>query len=100
MSAPRRRPGWWPEGEEWPPQDWRRYRRGRRHGAGPPIFLRFGCAIFFMALLVFVAFSALFWVVGTLVGLVASPAGGSGILVVLLVIAVVAAASAYSGIRR
>ena len=101
MTAPRRRPPWWPEGEEFPPQDWNGYRRGPwRHRGGPPFVFRFGCAIFFLALFVVVAVSALVWVVGSVLGRIASPPQGNGLLIGLLVVAVVAALLAFRGVRR
>lgn len=42
----RRRPPWWPENEEWPPQRW-------RHMRGKPFFRRMGCFFFGFAFLAF-----------------------------------------------
>lgn len=99
---PRRKPPWWPSDEEWPPKEWNThgYRGGwpRRHG--PPLIFRLGCAVFVLALFLLIAFSALAWLVGIVLGQVASPANGSGLLIALLVIAVIAAAFAFSGVRR
>jgi two-component system, OmpR family, sensor histidine kinase BaeS len=99
--GPRRRPPWWPEGEEWPPKDWSGYRGGPwRHRAGPPFMLRFGCAIFFLAVFLVVAISALVWVVGSVLGGIASPPAGNGLLIGLLIVATVAALLAFRGVRR
>ena len=101
MSPPRRRPPWWPDGEEWPPSDWSGYKRGGpwRRG-GPPMFLRFGCAIFFFAAFVIIALSALVWVIGAVVGRFASPPAGNGLLIGVLIVAVIAAVLAFRAVRR
>jgi two-component system sensor histidine kinase BaeS len=103
-TSPRRRPPWWPEGEEWPPKDWSGYRGYRggpwRHRGGPPFVFRLGCAVFVLALFLLIAFSALAWLVGIVLGRVASPASGNGLLVALLVVAVIAALVAFRGVRR
>ena len=88
-------------GRRVPPQDWSGYGRGPwRHRGGPPLVLRFGCAIFFLALFLVVAFSALVWVVGSVLGRIASPPQGNGLLIGLLIVAVVAALLAFRGVRR
>ena len=102
MTAPRSRPPWWPETEQWPPSNWQRgYGRGPwRHRGGPPLFFRFGCTIFAFALFVILAVSALVWVVGSIFGRVTSPTGGNGLLVGLLIGATIAALLAFRGVRR
>ena len=102
MSAARSRPPWWPDGEEWPPPNWRGGHRGGpwRYRGGPPLFFRFGCAIFFFALFVLVAISALVWVIGGLMGGVQSPPTGNGLLIGLVIGAAVAALLAFRALRR
>ncbi len=101
MTHPKRRPPWWPEGEEWPPADWSGYQRGPwRHRSGPPFIFRLGCGLFVFGLFIFVAFSALAWIVGSVFGQISSLPSGNGPLVVLLVLALVAAFFAFRGVRR
>ena len=101
----RHKPAWWPEDEEWPPRDWNGYGGGYRggpwrHRNGPPFVFRLGCALFFLALFVLIALSALAWLVGIVLGQVSSPSNGNPLLVTLLVVAVIAALIAFRGVRR
>ena len=100
---PRRRPPWWPEGEEWPPREWgydvRRSRHGmggrRRRGPRP-----FGCLFLLLILLVAGLLTSAVWALAAFAGLVSAPpvvlAGG---LVVTLIV-FVAAATTFASMRR
>ena len=93
-GQPRRRPPWWPEGEEWPPTGppWRG-RRGGWYGPGrwgPPrsrrgFFLRVGLGIVAFATLLVLMTAFAVYVVAGLLGLVGLPVHpGIGALVVVL----------------
>ena len=81
---PRHRPPWWPDGEEWPPREWRHGsdRQGywggghRRRGPRP-----FGCLFVLLILLVAGLFTSAVWALAALAGLVSAPpfvvAGGA-----------------------
>lgn len=85
-SPPRRRPPWWPEGEQFPPA----WRRGRR---GPPTFIRWiGC--FFLAALAAAA------VVGGLVGALVGRLGFAPIIVLGFLFVLIVGATATRGMRR
>ena len=100
---PRRRPPWWPEGEEWPPREWgydvrrRAHWMGgpRRHGPRP-----FGCLFLLLILLVAGLLTSAVWALAALVGIVSAPpvvlAGG---LVVTLIV-FIAAATTFASMRR
>jgi len=99
---PRRKPPWWPEGEEWPPSSWRydsgipRHWKGhRRRGPRP-----FGCLFPLLILLVGGLLTSAVWALAAFVGLVSAPpivlAGG---LVVTLIV-FVAVATTFASMRR
>ena len=100
---PRHRPPWWPDGEEWPPREWRHGsdRQGywggghRRRGPRP-----FGCLFVLLILLVAGLFTSAVWALAALAGLVSAPpfvvAGGLVVTVVVLI----AAATTFGSMRR
>jgi two-component system sensor histidine kinase BaeS len=78
---PRHRPPWWPESEPWPPAGPPGWARGARRGR---FFWRLGAHLMLFAVLVFVLFAILIWLVGGAFHVVDRPRGpffvGPGIL--------------------
>ena len=82
-DGPRRRPPWWPEGDEWPPArgGWGRGRRRGWHGSGgwgPPwsrrgFFLRIGVAIVVFGTLVVLLTTFAVYLAAGLLGVVGFP---------------------------
>jgi len=119
MTAPRERPPWWPEGEDWPPARGRwggpgRGGMGRRGTWGPPgpggwpagrhgLARRFGCFIVMLAVLVVSIGLLVLWLLGTLLGMIGPDGGSSGIgglvRVAALVVLVVGVVALTTGIR-
>ena len=97
---PRIKPPWWPEGEEWPPRQWRYGQRhrwdGRRHRGPRP----FGCLFLILILLVAGLLTSAFWSLAAIAGFVTAPPRltAGGLVVTLLVL--VAAGVAFAAIRR
>jgi len=76
-----RRPPWWPDNEEWPPQDaagWRQLRRG--------FMVRAGCFIGFMAVTFLLAIAAVIWLLANVLG--AAPGAVVGAVVAVVFIAI------------
>jgi two-component system, OmpR family, sensor histidine kinase BaeS len=104
--TPRRKPPWWPDEEPWPPSGMRGYRGGpwgrggweRRHG--PPLLLRFGCALIVLAVLVGGTLAVLGSVVSSVLGNTGAPPIGVGFLVVLFVLTLLVAFGAVRGFAR
>ena len=107
MTRPRMRPPWWPEGEVWPPREWRyanrhysefggRWAGRRRFGPRRP----FGCVIFLVVLLAAGALTSAVWALAAVVGLVSAPPivliGGLVVTAVFLI----AASTAFAAMRR
>jgi two-component system sensor histidine kinase BaeS len=65
---PRRRPPWWPEGEDWPPPDghW-------RHGRPGNVRRPFGCFFVLLVLAATGALTAGIWTLAAILGLVSAP---------------------------
>jgi two-component system sensor histidine kinase BaeS len=99
---PRNKPPWWPEGEPWPPTEWRGppWWWGGRMGAGPRswgrghgragLARRFGCFLVLLVVLALWTVALAVWLIATLFGLGgADPGLGPpirlGVLLVLLV---------------
>lgn len=101
---PRHRPPWWPDNEEWPPQDWDSARwRGWRHGSswrGGRGRRPFGCLLIIPILLVAGLLTSAVWALAAIAGVVSAPPivvfGG----LVVTVIFLVAASTAFAAIRR
>lgn len=104
---PRIRPPWWPEGEQWPPREWRygsKRHSGRGYGAprhgwsGPR--RPFGCFLIIIILLAAGTLTAGVWALAALAGLVSAPpivlAGG----LVATIVVFIALAASLSGVRR
>ena len=104
---PRIRPPWWPEGEIWPPREWRyanrhysssggRWGDRRHHGPRRP----FGCVILIVVLLAAGALTSAVWALAAVVGLVSAPPivviGGLVVTAVFLI----AASTAFAAMRR
>jgi two-component system, OmpR family, sensor histidine kinase BaeS len=92
-SRPRERPGWWPDDEPWPPEEWRGPPWWGRHGGrgpggpwgrsgawGPPwrrrgMARRFGCFVVLLSV-VFVSIGVIvLWLIGNLLGVVGGESG-------------------------
>jgi signal transduction histidine kinase len=102
-KRPRARPPWWPEGEEWPPSQWRDRRFGhsyysgrRRHGGQRP----FGCLFLILIILVAGLLTSAFWSLAAIAGFVSAPplVTAGGLVVTLIVL--VAAGATFASIRR
>jgi signal transduction histidine kinase len=107
MTRPRIRPPWWPQGEVWPPREWRyanrhysafggRWGDRRHHGPRRP----FGCVILIVVLLAAGALTSAVWALAAVVGLVSAPSivvvGGLVVTAVFLI----AASTAFAAMRR
>jgi signal transduction histidine kinase len=96
------KPPWWPEGEEWPPRQWRydggahSYWGRRRHRGPRP----FGCLFLILILLVAGLLTSAFWSLAAIAGFVSAPplVTAGGLLVTLLVL--IAAGVTFASIRR
>jgi len=100
---PRIKPPWWPEGEEWPPRQWRyggsrhAYWGDRRRHRGPRPF---GCLFLILIVLVAGLLTSAFWSLAAIAGFVSAPplVTAGGLVVTLLVL--VAAGATFASIRR
>jgi two-component system sensor histidine kinase BaeS len=112
MTGRPRKPPWWPDAEPWPPSDYRGYggyrgyrggpwtRGGWRHRGGPPLVVRFGCALIVLALLVGITLSVLVSVVSVVLGTGGVPPFGGAVLVIVFVLTLLAAFGAVRGVAR
>jgi len=102
-GRPRHRPPWWPQDEEWPPNDWRggwggrgrRQHRWRGGFAGP-----FGCAVVALIVLAAGTLTIAAWAVFAITGLVNAPRPFVIFGLVAFVVIAFAAVRAASAVRR
>jgi signal transduction histidine kinase len=100
---PRIKPPWWPDGEEWPPRQWRygnrrhSYWGGGHHRRGPRPF---GCLFLIFILLVAGLLTSAVWALAAIAGFVSAPpfVTAAGLVVTLIVLA--AAFATFASIRR
>ncbi|HYN69847.1 MAG TPA: HAMP domain-containing sensor histidine kinase, partial [Candidatus Eisenbacteria bacterium] len=104
------RPPWWPEGEPWPPTEWRGppWWWGGRMGAGPPyrrrhgrggLARRFGCFLLLLALLAVWTVGLAVWLIATLLGWSGDEGFAHPIRLGVLVVLIVGLAAFSYGIR-